>query len=39
VLTGAVLTSAVFTGPGLIGTAAKRTPALWTADAADVVTR
>jgi hypothetical protein len=34
----AVLTGTVLTGPGLIGTAAKPTPALWTADAADVVT-
>ena len=39
VSTDAVLTAAVLTGPGLIGTAAKPTRVLWTADAAGVVTR
>jgi hypothetical protein len=34
-----VLPGAVLTGPGLIGTAAKPTRVLWTADAAGVVTR
>jgi len=33
------LADAVLTGPGLIGTAAKPTRVLWTADAAGVVTR
>jgi hypothetical protein len=39
VLAGTVPAGAVLAGPGLIGTAAKPTRVLWTADAAGVVTR